>query len=89
VVPARVDGLWCGGGALHGARLRVAQRHQLFEATLALGPAEQLLVGRIDAERLSAAGGFGAVLEDGRLRITQAGDAPTAVAGAALERCAG
>lgn len=89
VVPARVDGLWCGSGALHGARLRVAQRHQLFDATLALGAAEQLLAGRIDGVRLGAVGGFGAVLEGARLRITQAGAAPETVAGAAFERCRG
>lgn len=83
VVPARAEGAWCGGGA----RLQLAQKHQLFEATLSLGGSAQLLAGRIEGARLRAAGGFDAVLDGGRLRITQPGDAPAALAGAELERC--
>ena len=83
VVPVRAEGAWCGSGA----RLQLAQKHQLFDATLSLGSGTQLLAGRIEGLRLRAAGGFDATLEGGRLRITQAGDAPAALAGAELERC--
>ena len=89
VVPARADGRWCGTGAWREARLQLVQRHQLFDATLKLGSGAQLLAGRIEGLRLRAAGGFDALLEGGRLRVTQAGDAPAMLAGAAFERCAG
>jgi SAM-dependent methyltransferase len=88
VVPARAEGAWCGTGALKHARLRVAQNYQTFDATLALGDEAQLLAGRIDGPRLRAAGGFDALLEGGRLRVTRPGDAPPAVAGVEFERCA-
>ena len=89
VVPARAEGTWCGSGALRDARLRLRQQHQLFDATLSLGSGAQLLAGRIEGPRLRAAGGFDAVLEAGRLRVTNGGDAPAGLAGAELERCAG
>jgi len=89
VVPARAEGAWCGTGALRDARLQLAQKHQIFDATLSLGHGAQLLAGRIEGLRLRAAGGFDALLEGARLRITQPGDAPAALAGAEFERCAG
>jgi len=88
VVPERAEGTWCGIGAHRDARLRLTQKYQVFEATLSLGPSAQLLAGHIDGTRLRAAGGFDALLEGGRLRITQSGDAPAALAGADFERCA-
>ena len=87
MVPARAEGAWCGTGAHRDTRLQLAQKHQLFDATLSLGGDAQLLAGRIEGLRLRAAGGFDAVLEAGRLRITHSGDAPAALAGAELERC--
>lgn len=87
VVPARVEGAWCGIGAHRGTRLQLAQKHQVFDATLSLGSGAQLLAGRIEGPRLRAAGGFDAALDAGRLRITHSGDAPAALAGAELERC--
>jgi hypothetical protein len=69
--------------------LQLAQRHQVFEATLALDGAALLLAGRIDGPRLQAAGGFEAALDGQRLRVTRGGDAPAALQGAAFERCAG
>jgi SAM-dependent methyltransferase len=88
VVPARAEGSWCGIGAQRGTRLQLAQKHQVFDATLSLDRSAQLLAGRIEGQRLRGADGFDAVLEGGRLRITQTGDAPAALAGAELERCA-
>ena len=89
VVPAQASGTWCGSGAQRDARLQLAQRHQVFDATLSLGSVAQLLAGHIEGPRLRAAGGFEAMLEGGRLRVTQPGDAPAALAGAEFERCAG
>ena len=87
VVPARAEGAWCGSGVHRELRLQLAQKHQVFDATLSLGTGAQLLAGRIEGPRLRAVGGFDAALEGGRLRITQPGDAPAALAGAELERC--
>jgi len=89
VVPVRADGAWCGTGANHGARLRLVQQHQDFDATLSAGSAVRLLAGRIDGLQLRGAGGFEATVHGAQLRITQAGDAPPALIGAEFERCAG
>ena len=88
VVPARAEGAWCGTGTHRDARLQLAQKHQVFDAMLLAGRSAQLLAGRIEGQWLRGAGGFDAVLEDGRLRIKQPGDAPASLAGAELERCA-
>jgi SAM-dependent methyltransferase len=89
VVPARLEGRWCGTGAQAGWRLTLAQRYQVIEGTLAAGAEAQLLAGRIDGPVLRAAGGFEARLDGPRLRVQQAGAMPGAAAGAAFERCAG
>ncbi len=64
VVPARLQGAWCGSGAHAGTRLQLRQQYQVFDATLSVGTASLLLNGRIDGPRLQAAGGFDA-LSDG------------------------
>ena len=43
VVPARLQGLWCGPG---GVALRVQQRFQAVQATLVQGAEQRALVGR-------------------------------------------
>jgi len=53
VVPARLQGLWCGAG---GVALQVQQRFQAVQATLRLGAEEQALAGRIDGARLALLG---------------------------------
>jgi SAM-dependent methyltransferase len=89
VVPAQAEGIWCGTGSQRGALLRLAQRYQTFDATLSVGSLAQLLAGRLDGSRLRGVGGFEAAVDGTRLRITQSGDAPAALAGAEFERCAG
>ena len=63
IVPARVDGLWCGRGA---TQLRITQRHQMFTATVAAGATSRALAGKIDGAVLHTAGG-------GRLALDAAG----------------
>lgn len=53
VVPARLQGLWCGPG---GVALQVQQRFQAVQATLAQGADQQALTGRIDGVRLRLLG---------------------------------
>ena len=38
VVPARVDGLWCGTGLLKGTSIRVSQKYQTFTGALVVVP---------------------------------------------------
>lgn len=87
VVPARADGAWCGSGAWLGARLQLAQRHQIFDATLSAGDLVQLLAGSIDGPQLHGARGFQATVDGPRLRITHSGDIPSSLSGAVFERC--
>jgi SAM-dependent methyltransferase len=47
VVPAKVEGLWCGAGLLKDYSLRLAQRYQQFEGTLRRGQRERPVSGRI------------------------------------------
>jgi SAM-dependent methyltransferase len=75
VVPAQLQGLWCGAG---GVALQVQQRFQAVQARLVQGGAQQALVGRIDGARLELlghGGGVGWAAEagaDGALRILAA-----------------
>jgi hypothetical protein len=68
VVPARIEGLWCGAGPLRDFSLRVNQRYQEVEATLARGDRVREIQGRM----------VGAVLRTqatrhGSLELTQEG----------------
>jgi SAM-dependent methyltransferase len=87
VVPAQVEGLWCGTGAQRDARLRLAQKFQAFDGMLAAGGSSLELAGRIDGLRLHAANGLEAAVEGTRLRIGRAGALPAALRGAEFERC--
>jgi SAM-dependent methyltransferase len=89
VVPVQAAGAWCGTGAWRGAQLQLAQRHQLFDATLSVGTTARLLAGRIDGTRLLGAGGFEARIDGARLHVTRSGETAPTLAGAEFERCAG
>lgn len=89
VVPAQIEGLWCGIGPHSGARLRLAQRFQHFVGTLALGGSSQELAGRIDGLRLQTANGFEAAVSGARLHIGRHGALPAALRGDDFERGVG
>jgi SAM-dependent methyltransferase len=55
VVPARLDGLWCGTAA--GTTLRFAQRYQLVTGTLAAIDRSRGFVGQISGAEVRAVGG--------------------------------
>ena len=68
VVPARIEGLWCGAGPLRDFSLRVKQHYQEVEATLTRGDRVREIQGRM----------VGAVLRTqatrhGSLELTQEG----------------
>jgi hypothetical protein len=80
VVPARVDGQWCGAGFLRGTGLHLVQRHQEFEGTLVRGDRTRKVDGRIDGTTLRAsressgrAGELVLELQGEKLRIVSAG----------------
>ena len=56
-VPARVDGLWCAGGLLRGASIRLAQTYQNFTGTLGWRDRTRELVGTITGSALHVPAG--------------------------------
>jgi hypothetical protein len=57
VVPARVDGLWCGTGLLRGTALELSQRYQMLSGTLTRRDRSRAIEGRIRGTTLSVAAG--------------------------------
>jgi SAM-dependent methyltransferase len=48
IVPARIDGTWCGAGKAKGARLEIQQQFQNFSAELVDGADRRPFVGTIE-----------------------------------------
>ena len=72
VVPARLDGLWCGTAV--GTTLRLAQKYQAITGTLALRDRSWVLVGQISGTEVRALSGWQGALAlqargDGELRV--------------------
>jgi Methyltransferase domain len=57
MVPAKVQGIWCGAGLLRGTSLQLTQRFQEFEGTLAHRQRSRTLEGRIAGATLRTQGG--------------------------------
>jgi SAM-dependent methyltransferase len=53
IVPAKVEGLWCGAGLLKDHSLQLAQRFQVFEGTLKRRDRTRPVTGRIQGSTLS------------------------------------
>ena len=80
VVPAQVQGRWCGAGFLRGTSLTLTQRYQEFEGALMRGDRTRNIDGRIEGTNLRAsrassgrAGELVLQLQGDRLRIVTAG----------------
>ena len=94
VVPAQVNGVWCGTGVQQRLQLTVRQQHQRFDASLSRsGEAALNLLGRIDGTRLVALQGGAAaaspwlwVAAGAELHLAQTGDAAWSPAGARFVR---
>ena len=52
VVPAKVQGLWCGNGPIHEFSLQLTQRHQVAEGTIHRRGRERPVSGRIEGATL-------------------------------------
>ena len=57
VVPARVEGLWCGTGLMRGGSLQLAQKYQAFDGVLRWRERSRELTGRIAGNELRAPAG--------------------------------
>jgi SAM-dependent methyltransferase len=92
VVPARLQGLWCGPG---GLALQVQQRYQAVEATLQAGAEQWSVGGRIHGTRLALEGpgemaGWLAEAEPGGgLRVVAAAPHSGLLAGQRLQATSG
>jgi SAM-dependent methyltransferase len=93
VVPANVQGAWCGTGKLSGASLQVDQTFQEFRAVLADGKSTRQYAGRIDGAAMrtvpaaSKAAAF--TLDGDRLRVVGNAGKSSLPSGAAFVRRTG
>ncbi|MDP1742590.1 cyclopropane-fatty-acyl-phospholipid synthase family protein [Polaromonas sp.] len=92
-VPARVEGLWCAGGLLRGASIKLTQKYQAFEGTLAWRDRTRELKGTISGSELrTPAGSSGELVltaSDDALRITAAQGNMALAQGQRFTRAAG
>jgi SAM-dependent methyltransferase len=96
VVPAKVDGTWCGSGFLRGTQLNLTQRHQEFEGTLVRGDRTRNVDGTIEGSTLRTsaassgrAGELVLELHDDKLRIVTAGGPLRLIQGMSFFRATG
>lgn len=89
-VPARVEGLWCGAGLFRGASIRLTQKYQNFDGTLAWRDRTRELKGTIRGTELrTPAGGNGDLVlqaADNALRIASAPGDLALAAGQSFQR---
>ncbi len=69
VVPARVQGVWCGTGSHSGASLRLAQKYQVVDGVLDWGKRSRAFVGQTTGNEIRAVAG-----RRGELLLTAQGD---------------
>jgi len=87
IVPARVDGLWCGTGKAKGRSLSVAQRHQKVRIDVPDGATVKALEGRIEGNVVRTRTKVLNLGYDGqKLRATYAGGPMAALKGATFVR---
>jgi len=90
VVPARLEGLWCGTGKAAGNSIAIAQRHQHVRIDLTEGTAVRALEGRIHGNSIrTRSAGLGLGFDGRRLRATHAGGTTAALKGATFTRAKG
>jgi len=87
IVPARVNGAWCGTGRARGTTLEIEQKFQEAHGVLARGAARQLFDARLDGASLESVDrALELAFEGDRLRAKRAQGAFSALRGAAFER---
>ena len=86
IVPARVDGAWCGTGKFKGTRLQLEQAFQKFAGVLADGSGERQFTGTITGEILRAPPGLTMTFDGTRLKATYTTGKYSALRGATFAR---
>jgi len=90
VVPARLEGLWCGTGKAAGKSLAIAQRHQQVRIDLPEGATVRAIEGRINGNSIrTRSSGLGLGFDGRVLRATHAGGTTAAFKGATFRRAKG
>jgi Methyltransferase domain len=90
IVPARVEGLWCGTGKAKDKSITISQRHQKVRIDVPGGDAVKALEGRINGNAiLSRAKVLNLAYDGSKLRTTYAGGATAALKGATFVRAKG
>ncbi|HWP13794.1 MAG TPA: methyltransferase domain-containing protein [Ramlibacter sp.] len=93
VVPARMDGLWCGTAALREFRLRLSQRYQEVQGSLARRDRVRVIEGRIDGSMLrtqaTRVGSLVLTMAGDELAVTSGEGALALARGATFRRAAG
>ena len=70
IVPARLDGAWCGSGKARGTTLELTQDFQMLRGRLASGDGASEIEGRIRGTAARTNAGLAFELEGTRLRAT-------------------
>jgi len=86
VVPARVDGNWCGTGKYRGTSMKISQAFQKFTGTLADASGEREFAGRISADILRAPPGLTMTFDGAKLKATYTTGKYSALRGATFAR---
>jgi hypothetical protein len=93
VVPARVQGLWCGTGPLHEFSLQLAQHYQEVTGTLTRKQRVRTITGRIDGATIrtqhSRVGSLVLEAQGGDLRVTSGDGMAAILRGQIFKRAAG
>jgi len=86
IVPARVDGAWCGTSKFKGTRLQLDQAFQKFSGVLADASGERQFTGSITGEILRAPPGLTMTFDGTRLKATYTTGKYSALRGATFAR---
>jgi SAM-dependent methyltransferase len=86
IVPAKVEGTWCGAGKQRGATLKIAQQYQRFRGELDKGEAPLAFEGKIDGSALRSPRNVNLRLEGDRLKVQAVAKAYSPYHGGAFTR---
>jgi hypothetical protein len=87
VVPARVDGLWCGQGKFKGRSLAISQKHQRVRVDVPQEGSVRALEGKVDGNIVrTRSGALNLAFDSNRLRTTYASGALASLKGATFAR---
>ena len=90
IVPARVEGLWCGTGKAKGRNLAIGQRYQNVRVDVPEGDAVRALEGKVAGSVIrTRGGGLNLGFDGAKLRTTYAGGATAYLNGATFTRAKG